>query len=408
MKGVVIIGSGHAGCNTAINLRRAGFSESIKIFSKENYYPYHRPPLSKKFFKGDLTEENILLKNTTFYEDNNIEIHLNTFISEVDIKNNFIRTTSGDDYEFSYLVFATGTSSRVFADNMFPGIDIFYLRNIDDVKRIQTALTDNSKPLLIGGGYIGLELAASMQEMGHTVSIIELEDRLLKRVTAPIMSTFFQDLHESKGVNVLCNQSIQSIKVDKKGNYLVTTDNGTIIDTNILIAGIGAIPNDDLAQNAGIKCKNGILIDEYCRTNVPHVFAAGDCANGFNNLLGYSIRLESVPNANAQAKVVASSIIGNEDLNRELPWFWSDQYDLKLQMAGLSNGYDDVYIQGKIEDNAFIVCYGKKGNLIAVDSVNMPKIFNNYKKALSNGMRLSMELVSDSNFDPASLFSASY
>ena len=408
MKGVVIIGSGHAGCNTAISLRRAGFSESIKIFSKENYYPYHRPPLSKKFFKGDLTEENILLKNSTFYEDNNIEIHLNTFISEVDIKNNFIRTTSGDDYEFSYLVFATGTSSRVFADNMFPGIDIFYLRNIDDVKRIQTALTDNSKPLLIGGGYIGLELAASMQEMGHTVSIIELEDRLLKRVTAPIMSTFFQDLHESKGVNVLCNQSIQSIKVDKKGNYLVTTDNGTTIDTNILIAGIGAIPNDDLAKKAGIKCKNGILIDEYCRTNVPHVFAAGDCANGFNNLLGYSIRLESVPNANAQAKVVASSIIGNDDLNRELPWFWSDQYDLKLQMAGLSNGYDDVYIQGKIEDNAFIVCYGKEGNLIAVDSVNMPKIFNNYKKALSNGMRLSMELVSDSNFDPASLFSASY
>ena len=141
---------------------------------------------------------------------------------------------------------------------------------------------------------------------------------------------------------------------------------------------------------------------------MPHVFAAGDCANGFNNLLGYSIRLESVPNANAQAKVVASSIIGNDDLNRELPWFWSDQYDLKLQMAGLSNGYDDVYIQGKIEDNAFIVCYGKEGNLIAVDSVNMPKIFNNYKKALSNGMRLSMELVSDSNFDPASLFSASY
>ena len=138
------------------------------------------------------------------------------------------------------------------------------------------------------------------------------------------------------------------------------------------------------------------------------VFAAGDCANGFNNLLGYSIRLESVPNANAQAKVVASSIIGNDDLNRELPWFWSDQYDLKLQMAGLSNGYDDVYIQGKIEDNAFIVCYGKEGNLIAVDSVNMPKIFNNYKKALSNSMRLSMELVSDPNFDPASLFSASY
>ena len=247
-----------------------------------------------------------------------------------------------------------------------------------------------------------------MQEMGHTVSIIELENRLLKRVTAPIMSTFFQDLHESKGVNVLCNQSIQAIQEGKKGNYLVTTDNGTTIDSNILIAGIGAIPNDDLAQKAGIKCKNGILIDEYCRTNVPHVFAAGDCANGFNNLLGYSIRLESVPNANAQAKVVASSIIGNEDLNRELPWFWSDQYDLKLQMAGLSNGYDDVYIQGKIEDNAFIVCYGKEGNLIAVDSVNMPKIFNNYKKALSNGMRLSMELVSDSNFDPASLFSASY
>ena len=275
------------------------------------------------------------------------------------------------------------------------------------IKRIQKALTDNSKPLLIGGGYIGLELAASMQEMGHTVSIIELEDRLLKRVTAPIMSTFFQDLHESKGVNVLCNQSIQSIKVDKKGNYLVTTDNGTIIDTNILIAGIGAIPNDDLAQNAGIKCKNGILIDEYCRTNVPHVFAAGDCANGFNNLLGYSIRLESVPNANAQAKVVASSIIGNEDLNRELPWFWSDQYDLKLQMAGISSGYDECHILGDINSVEFLACYGKNGYLIAVDSVNQSKKFMLFKRALSNGFKLEMGLIKNKNFQPESIFSGS-
>ena len=246
-----------------------------------------------------------------------------------------------------------------------------------------------------------------MQEMGKIVSLIETEERLLKRVTAPVMSDFYKNLHESRGIRIFCNQSIESIKNTKNG-YEVITSGGSKIYADTLIAGIGAIPNDELAIDAGIKCKNGILVDKYCRTNIPNIFAAGDCANGFNDLLGYTIRLESVPNANAQAKVVSSSIMGNDEINKELPWFWSDQYDLKLQMAGLSNGYDDIYIHGTIEEYTFIVCYGKDGNLIAVDSVNMPKVFNNYKKALSNRMMLSMDLVKDPNFDPSSIFSASY
>jgi len=407
MSEVLIIGSGHAGCNTALNLRRAGFTGKIKIFSHDSFLPYHRPPLSKKFFKNEVSEDNILLKNESFYKDNQIEVILNTFVIKINPEKNFIQTSSGEKHQFTHLVLATGTSSRVFKEHEFTGIDIHYLRNIDDVKKIQQSLNDSEKPLLIGGGYIGLELAASMQEMGKIVSLIETEERLLKRVTAPVMSDFYKNLHESRGIRIFCNQSIESIKNTKNG-YEVITSEGSKIYADTLIAGIGAIPNDELAIDAGIKCKNGILVDKYCRTNIPNIFAAGDCANGFNDLLGYTIRLESVPNANAQAKVVSSSIMGNDEINKELPWFWSDQYDLKLQMAGLSNGYDDIYIHGTIEEYTFIVCYGKDGNLIAVDSVNMPKVFNNYKKALSNRMMLSMDLVKDPNFDPSSIFSASY
>ena len=407
MSGVIIIGSGHAGCNTAINLRRSGYEDNIIIFSIENELPYHRPPLSKKFFKGDISFEGILIKNESFYSDNNIQFKANSEIVEVNAKEKYLRTCSGDQYEFSCLVFATGSSSRVFSESVFPDIDIYYLRNIADVNNINILLKESKKPLLIGGGYIGLELAASMTEMGMPVSIIEQEERLLKRVTAPVMSEFYKDLHESRGVQIFCNQSIKTInKLDNE--YEVLTSDGNSIKTDFIIAGIGAIPNDELAQEAGIKCKNGILVDQYCRTNIPYIFAAGDCANAFNDLYGFSMRVESVPSANAHAKVVTSSILGNEITNRELPWFWSDQYELKLQMAGLSEGYDEIHIHGKIEENAFMACYGKEGSLIAVDSVNMPKNFNNYKKALANSMGLSMDLIKDPKFDPSSIFSASY
>ena len=407
MSGVLIIGSGHAGCSTAINLRRSGYEDKITMFSIEDEYPYHRPPLSKKFFKGDSLKKDILIKSESFYSDNNIDLKTNTEITQVNIKEKYITTYTGDRYEFSCLVFATGSSSRVFPATTYPGVDIYYLRNIADVNCINNLLKNSKKPLLIGGGYIGLELAASMQEMGLSVSIIEQEDRLLKRVTAPVMSKFYKDLHESRGVKIFCDHSIETInKIDHK--YEVLTNNGISISADLIIAGIGAIPNSKLAEDSGIKCKNGIIVDQYCRTNVPYVFAAGDCANAFNDLYGYAMRVESVPSANAHAKVIASSIIGNEVTNRELPWFWSDQYEFKLQMAGLSDEYDEIYIHGKIEDNSFMACYGKEGSLIAVDSVNMPKIFNNYKKALANSMRLSMDLVKDPNFDPSSIFSASY
>ena len=408
MSGVVIIGSGHAGCNTAVNLRRSGFDKSIKIFTSESELPYHRPPLSKKFFKKEVLFEKILLKEPDFYLKNEIEIYTDTPIVKVNIKEKYVETKDGKKVEFSQLVFATGTSSRKLSDGIYKDINILYLRNIFDVNQIHKKLEQSKKPLLIGGGYIGLELAASMQEMGLFVSIIELEDRLLKRVTSSVMSDFYKKLHEDRGVKIHCNTSIKSITQKDKNNYEVLSNDGTTILTDLIIAGIGAVPNEDLAKEAGIKCNNGIIVDQFCRTNIPYVFAAGDCTNSFNELLGYSLRIESVPGANAHAKVVASSIIGSDLTNRELPWFWSDQYEFKLQMAGLSSGYDDLHIQGEIEENSFIVCYGKEGSLIAVDSVNMPKNFNNYKKALSNSMRISMDLVKDPNFDSSSIFSGSY
>ena len=194
MSGIVIIGAGHAGCNTAVNLRRSGFEDDITIFTSEDNLPYHRPPLSKNFFKSDFFLENILIKKKAFYDDNKIQIKTSTEIVHVDAKAKYVETNNGDQYEFSCLVFATGSSSRRFPDNLYLGVDIYYLRDIADVNRLKKSLKHAKKPLLIGGGYIGLELAASMQEMGLSVSIIELEDRLLKRVTAPVMSDFYKNL----------------------------------------------------------------------------------------------------------------------------------------------------------------------------------------------------------------------
>jgi len=260
---------------------------------------------------------------------------------------------------------------------------------------------------LIGGGYIGLEVASAMTELGLNVTILEAEERILKRVTSPELSSFYQAIHEAKGVQIICNARVSGLIAENQMINCVELESGEKILVDAVLAGIGAIPNTQLAEDAGLDCGNGIATDQFCRTSNPYVLAAGDCTNSFNALLNQSIRLESVPNALSQAKVVSSSIIGNELYNKELPWFWSDQYDLKLQMAGLSSGYDESLILGDIDGAEFIACYGKDGHLIAVDSVNQSKQFMLFKRALSNGFKIEMSLIKNKDFQPESIFSGS-
>ena len=406
MSKVVIIGGGHAGANVAFSLRKDGFEGEIDILSNEEFLPYHRPPLSKDFLKKNIELEKLFFKPESFYAEHNISFHPNLLIDSVDTS---AKEISSDHMKFSfdYLVFATGASPRLLSMPNADAKNLFYLRKISDVIDIHGELDSAQNIVLIGGGYIGLEVASAMVDLGLKVTIIEAEDRILKRVTSPELSTFYQSTHEAKGVKIICNAKVNGLLAENHIINSIELESGEKIPAEAVLAGIGAIPNTQLAEQAGLDCNNGITTDQYCRTSNPYVLAAGDCTNSFNALLNQSIRLESVPNALSQAKVVSSSIIGNELYNKELPWFWSDQYDLKLQMAGLSSGFDESVILGNIDAAEFIVCYGKDGHLIAVDSVNQSKQFMLLKRALSSGFKLEMSLIKNKDFQPESIFSGS-
>jgi 3-phenylpropionate/trans-cinnamate dioxygenase ferredoxin reductase subunit len=406
MSKVLVVGGGHAGANTAFALRKDGFEGEITIISDESYLPYHRPPLSKDFLKQNIAIEKLSFKSADFYKEQKININLNTRIDAIDLESNLVKTKDAS-FEFNYLVFATGASPRILQMENADSKNLFYLRQISDVLSLHKHITAAKEIILIGGGYIGLEVASAMIELGLKVTILEAEERILKRVTSPEVSKFYNDFHSNKGVEVICNAKVNNLNAENQMIHSVSLESGESLAADIVLVGIGAIPNTQLADSMGIECSNGIRTDQYCRTSIPNILAVGDCASSFNALFNQEFRLESVPNALAQSKVASSSIIGNELFNNELPWFWSDQYDLKLQMAGLSSGYDECHIIGDINSAEFIACYGKDGHLIAVDSVNQSKQFMLFKKALGNGFQLEMNLIKDKNFQPESIFSGS-
>ena len=406
MSKVLVVGGGHAGANTAYALRKDGFEGENTSISDESYLPYHRPPLSKDFLKQNIAIEKLSFKSADFYKEQKININLNTRIDAIDLESNLVKTNDAS-FEFNYLVFATGASPRLLQMENADSKNLFYLRQISDVLSLHKQITAAKEIILIGGGYIGLEVASAMIELGLKVTILEAEERILKRVTSPEVSKFYNDFHSNKGVEVICNAKVNNLNAENQMIHSVSLESGESLAADIVLVGIGAIPNTQLADSMGIECSNGIRTDQYCRTSIPNILAVGDCASSFNALFNQEFRLESVPNALAQSKVASSSIIGNELFNNELPWFWSDQYDLKLQMAGLSSGYDECHIIGDINSAEFIACYGKDGHLIAVDSVNQSKQFMLFKKALGNGFQLEMNLIKDKNFQPESIFSGS-
>ena len=401
---VIIVGGGHAGASVAFNLRRDGFIGDITILTEEHHLPYHRPPLSKDFFKAKIEKDKLFFKQASFYEENNILLQTGVRVEAINRSNKTIEGSFGI-LDYSYLVLATGASPRVLKEAN--GDNTFYLRTMDDVNHISNCLNEGSKVGLIGGGYIGLELAASLIEMEMHPIIIEAEDRLLKRVTSEEVSEFYKDFHVSKGVDIRCSTRVSEYKKLDDRIIAMVLDSGDEIQVDGVIVGIGAIPNTAIAEEAGLACNNGICVDAYCRSEDPFILSAGDCTQHINQFYQHSMRLESVPNALAQAKVVSSSIVGGDLTYNELPWFWSDQFDLKLQMTGLSGGYDESFIVGKKEDAQFISYYGKNGSLIAVDSINSPKEFMAIKRALSKGFKITMETVKDPNFKPENLFSGS-
>lgn len=373
--GVVIVGAGQAGAETATALRQQGYAGPVTLIGEEVYPPYRRPPLSKTFLAGEVSLESLYLKAATVYEKHGIACRLGVRATAIDTGARQVQLDDGSRLPYSALVLATGGRPRVLP---VPGADVaclHYVRTIDDVLRLREAFRANARLVLIGGGYIGLEIAAVAAAQGLRVTVIEAMDRVLARVAAPQLSAFYQSVHRQHGVEIVTGAAVAGLQATPYG-ALVQLDGGQQYPADLVIAGIGLIPEVRLAQAAGATTSSkGIEVDSACRTSVPDLYAVGDCTCCENGFYGRAIHLESVPNATDQARVLAAVLAGKEARYDTVPWFWSDQYDLKLQMAGLSEGHDHTVVRGDRDTPSFIVFYLRAGVVISADAVNRPRDF---------------------------------
>lgn len=399
MKHCVIIGASHAGAQLCVSLRQGGWEGSITVIGDEADLPYHRPPLSKDFLSGDKAIDEILLRPASVYENANVQMKLGTRVGAIDRKAKTVLTDDGETLAYDKLVLATGARVRHLP---VPGAElggVFYLRDTNDVRAIKSGVATGKQAVIIGGGYIGLETAASLRKQGMEVTVLEAMPRILQRVTAPELSTFYKRVHLEEGVNIL--ESVMASEIKSSGEKLsVVTSCEQSFDADMVIIGIGVIPNIELAQMAGLDIGNGIEVNSFCQTSDPDIYAAGDVTWHFNPIYERHIRLESVPNATEQAKAVALHINEKPKPYNSLPWFWSDQFDLKLQIAGLSEGYDDIVIRGDIErSRSFAAFYFKGDKILAVDAVNAPREFMFTKMALTKGQSLDKAILADVDAD---------
>ena len=381
---VVIVGAGQAGGQTAVSLRLMGHEGPVVVIGDEAHVPYERPPLSKAFLSGDVAHERLYLKKPGYYADHDIELKLNTRVKAIDRAAKTVTLASGESLSYDKLVLATGSRVRkldVPGGNL-PGIH--YLRTLADVEAIKDSLKPGARAAIVGGGYIGLEVAAVLTKLDAKPVVIEVMDQVMARAMAPKVASFFEQVHRSRGVDIRLKTGVTGFEAGADGRVAAAiTDSGEKIPADLAIIGIGILPEVELAAEAGLKVDNGIAVDEYGRTEDPAVFAAGDCTNHPNALLDRRLRLESVQNAVSQGKAVAGAIVGKPAPYAEVPWFWSDQFDLKLQIVGLSDPTDEVVIRGSLEEHKFSACYLRGGELVAINCINALRDFNAAKKLIA-------------------------
>ena len=387
---VVIAGAGHAAGQVVTSLRQHKFEGRIVLVGEEPYLPYQRPPLSKKFLAGEMPAERLYVKPASFYEDASVELHLDTRVSALDRAARRLETDAGEPLAYDRLVLALGARVRRLPIEGAALGGVHYLRSIADVEGIRGGLEPGHRLVVIGAGYIGLEVAAVARQAGLEVTVIEVADRVMSRVVSPEISDFYQIQHTEQGVRFRLSTGVDAI-TGKKRVKSVTTSDGEDIPADLVVIGVGIVPNTQLAADAGLSVDNGIVVDDHCRTEDPDIFAVGDCTIHPNGIYGRQLRLESVHNALEQAKTAAANICGKDTAYSQVPWFWSDQYDLKLQIAGLSEGYDDVAIRGNPAERSFSCLYLRDGRLIACDAINAPRDFVQSKQLIADQALVAVE-----------------
>ena len=371
----IIIGAGHGGGVLAANLRQNGYSGPITMIGEEPHPPYQRPPLSKGWLKGEVDEDGLLLRPRDWYAQSNIALRTSTRVIRVDRATKSVTLSTDEVLTYDTLVLATGARARRLS---LPGSDLkgfLELRTIEDAEAIKAWFQPGFRLAIIGGGYVGLEVAASARKLGVDVHVIEREDRLLARVAGPVLSDFFREVHEAHGVRFHFGAVVEGFDGLDGQVSGVRIAGAAVLQCDAVLVGIGAVPNDDLARDAGLACENGVIVDGQARTSDPDIFAIGDMTQRPMPLYGRSLRLESVPNALEQARQAAAAICGTAEPKSETPWFWSDQYDLKLQIAGIPFQVDQIVVRGDPATRKFAVFHLSQNRVQAVEAINAPPEF---------------------------------
>lgn len=383
---IVIIGAGHAGGEAALRLRALGFKGEVTLVGEEQIAPYQRPPLSKTYLSGALPLDRLLLRDAETWEQENVRLILSRRANWIDRAGKRVRLEGGQELSYDALILATGTRARRLP---VPGADlagVHVLRTAADVDAIRTRFKPGAGLVVIGAGYIGLEVAAVARKAGLTVTVVEAAIRPLARVTSPEVAGFFLDAHTAEGVRFMLNAQAAVIKGEDQVRAVGLAD-GEEIAADLVVVGIGVIPETALADKAGLTVEDGIVVDDHARTSDPAIYAIGDCARRPCATYGRSARLESVHNAIEGAKIAAAAIMGEPPPAEDVPWFWSDQFDLKLQIAGLFTGYDQLVMRGDPSARSFAAFYLQQGRLIAVDAVNRPAEYAGGKMMIQKGVR---------------------
>lgn len=381
----VVVGASHAGSQLAVHLRKSGWQGRIVLIGNENFLPYHRPPLSKAVMSGSKDAESIQLRPASLYESNQIELKLGVKVTALLRDSQQVECSDGESIRYDRLALCTGAQAiRLPLGQGLRGV--FYLRTLEDVLAIRAHLSEVKQAIIIGAGYIGLEAAAVLRGMDIDITVLERAERVLQRVTGEQVSGYFSELHKMHGVNIRCGANVTNIN-GKISVDSVRCADGSVFPAQLVIIGVGVVPDIQLAKDAGLVINNGIEVDEYGLTSDKNIFAAGDCCSHPAQLYQRRLRLESVQNANDQSRAVAVNMIALTEKYQSVPWFWSDQFDIKLQSAGLSQDFDRTEMEGSLnpaDRSGFIVRYFKEGKIIAADCVNRPKDFMAIKSELAN------------------------
>jgi 3-phenylpropionate/trans-cinnamate dioxygenase ferredoxin reductase component len=403
MSGLVIVGGSYAGVQAALSARDDGYAEPIWIVADEASLPYQRPPLSKGFLLGQTSEQSLILRDEKFFRDRGIDLLLGEKATRVDRRDRHVELDNGSRLHFDKLLLATGSRARRLS---IPGADLpglHYLRSLTDAQALKADLNAASGIVIIGGGFIGLEVASSASKLGKTVTVIEAAPRLLERAVSAIASQVLLELHRRNGVDIRLTDTVARIEKEHGGGLTVVCGSGHRCHGDLVLVGIGGVANAELASDAGLGCDNGIVVDDYGQTGDCNIYAAGDCANHPNSFAGKRTRLESVQHAQDQGKSVGSAIAGNAVPYVSVPRFWSDQYDAKLQIVGLAQPGDQRVIRGTSTQGQFSVFAYRQARLVAVDSINRPGEQLIARKLIGASISPSPDQATDVSFDLKSL-----